>query len=710
MKKAISNFSLSCFKRTKNFLELFLLILMISGLTVKSQNINQFFPEKDLVTTGIYYYPEHWSESQWERDIKKISDMGYEFVHLAEFAWFKMEPEEGKFDFAWLDKVVNLCAKYNLKVVMCTPSATTPTWMRVNYPETFIMDGHYIRAENGTRGLESIVNSKYRMFVEKIVTEIAKHYGKKENVTGWQIDNEPPALPDYSTSSQEAFRQWLKNKYKTIDVLNLAWGTAFWSQWFNSFDQVIIPNTNLVGWWGNNPHALLDFKRYSADAEAQFLDFQADILRNYISKNQYITTNYTAVCTGSDPRRTKKLDFATYTAYPNGGSDNLGNLGFRLGNSDVILFASEYYKSVGGVSGVMEIQPGPVNWGSYNPLLLPGTVRMWLYHSFAAGGRLACSYRFRQVLYSAEQYHSGVIQTDGVTPSPGGEEYMQFMKEIKELRKQYKPDAKMPEKLAARSTAILWNLENYWTIDRQKQTWQWDTWNYPVKFMKITKSLGAQVDVIPETTDFSKYKFVIVPAYELVDSGLVKKWNDYAINGGHLIITCRTATKDRMGHFWEGEWAAPISNLIGAHVKATDMLSANAKGEVLMKSNLYTWNNWGDLLTPDKGTEILATYDNQFYKGHAAVVKHKIGKGDVTYIGVDTDDSRLEKDILQNIYTNSGATTEDYPKGVYVYWRDGFYVAVNYSSDNYTMNLPESAKIIIGENILKPAGVLVWSE
>ena len=684
--------------------------ILFACLSVQSQNVNQFFPEKNLITTGIYYYPEHWKESQWERDIKKISEMGFEFVHLAEFAWFKMEPEEGKFNFEWLDKVVNLCAKYNLKVLLCTPPATTPTWMRINYPETFIMDGHYIRAENGTRGLGSIVNHRYRNYVRSIVTEMAKRYGKNPNVIGWQIDNEPGAVSDYSPSSQEAFRTWLKNKYKTIDALNTAWGAAFWSQWFNNFSQVIIPNTNLVGWWGNNPHALLDFKRYAADAQAELLDFQATMLRNHISKQQYITTNYTAVSTGSDAMRTKKLDFATYTAYPNGGSDNIGNQGFRLGNSKVILFAADYYKSVSGITGVMEIQPGPVNWGSYNPLLLPGTVRMWLYHTFAAGGKLACSYRFRQILYSSEQYHAGIMLTDGVTPSAGGEDYMQFMKEMKELRKQYKPGVSVPEKLAARSTAIVWNLENYWSIDRQKQTGQWDTWNYPIKFMEIAKSFGAPVDVIPETADLSKYKVVIVPAYEMADAALVNKWNDYAANGGHLIVTCRTATKNRMGHFWEGETAAPITTLIGAQVKATDMLSNYAQGDIVMNSTHYKWNNWADLLEPGKNTEVLATYDKQFYKGKAAVVTHKIGKGSVTYIGVDTDDSVLEKDILRNIYNGSGATTENYPEGIYVYWRDGFYVAVNYSSENYTMTIPNSAKIIVGERTLKPAGVVVWSE
>jgi len=283
------------------------------------------------------------------------------------------------------------------------------------------------------------------------------------------------------------------------------------------------------------------------------------------------------------------------------------------------------------------------------------------------------------------------------------------MKEITELRKHYKPATKVPQKLVERSTAIVWNLENYWTIDRQKQTNQWDTWNYPIKFMEIGKSLGAPVDVVPETSNLSKYKFVIVPAYEMADASLISKWKDYVTNGGNLIITCRTATKDRRGHFWEGELAAPLSGLIGAHVKATDMLSPYAKGDILMKGTHYNWNNWADLLLPDKHTEVLAAYDNQFYKDKPAVVKHKIGKGSVIYIGVDTDDGKLEKDVLREAYLAAGATVEDYPTGVYVYWRDGFHIAVNYSSNNCSINVPANAKVIIGEKILKPAGVLVWT-
>ncbi|HEX3023636.1 MAG TPA: beta-galactosidase [Chitinophagaceae bacterium] len=687
-----------------------LIILFFIFSSVKGQNAARFFPEENLITTGIYYYPEHWNENQWERDIKKIADMGYEFVHLAEFAWFKLEPEEGKFNFTWLDKVVNLCQKHNLKVLMCTPSATMPAWMRDKYPETHIMYGNYLRGENGTRGLGSIVNPKYKFFVERIVAEMAKHYGQNKNVIGWQLDNEPDAKTDYSPSSQIAFRQWLKNKYKNIDSLNTTWGNAFWSQWFNNFNQIIIPNTTLVNWWGNNPHALIDLKRYSADAQANFLDFQSTILRKYITANQYITTNYTAVSPFANPRLTKKMDFATYTAYPNGGGGNLGNLGFRLGDSKTVLFASEYYKSVGGFTGVMEMQPGPTNWAGFASLLYPGAVRMWLYHSFAAGGRVACSYRFRQILYGSEQYHAAVIKTDGVTPSQGGEEYIQFNKEIKQLRELYKPNAQIPEKLTARKTAIVWNLENYWTIDRQKQNTQWDTWNYPIKFLEMAKSFGAPVDVVDEKADLTNYKVVIIPAYQMADASLIKKWNDYVAQGGHLIITCRTATMNRDGHFWEGETAAPLSNLIGAHIKTTDMLPPYNKGDILSNQNHYAWNIWGDLLLPDEGTTALATYNDQFYKGKAAVVKHSIGKGSVTYIGTVTDDMKMEKEILKDNYIDAGATVENYPAGVYVYWRDGFYVAVNYSSNNFEMNVSATAKILIGDKTLKPAGVLVWSE
>ena len=190
---------------------------------------------------------------------------------------------------------------------------------------------------------------------------------------GWQLDNEPEAKEDYSPGSQTAFRAWLEKKYKNIDALNRAWGAAFWSQSYSDFNQIKIPNANLVGWWGTNPHALLDFKRYASDTQADFLDFQVSILRPLISKNQFITTNYTATTQVADPRRTKKLDFNSFTSYPNKGNPNLGEKGFRLGDPKELSFAFGFFKLQNNISGVMELQPGYVNWGAINPLLQPGS-------------------------------------------------------------------------------------------------------------------------------------------------------------------------------------------------------------------------------------------------------------------------------------------------------------------------------------------------
>ncbi|ULT40637.1 beta-galactosidase trimerization domain-containing protein [Niabella defluvii] len=146
-----------------------------------------------------------------------------------------------------------------------------------------------------------------------------------------------------------------------------------------------------------------------------------------------------------------------------------------------------------------------------------------------------------------------------------------------------------------------------------------------------------------------------MPAYEMVDSLLVQKWKDYVDRGGHLVVTCRTGVKDRFGHFWEDETAAPVAQLVGARITATDMLAAHHKGDILMNDRHYQWNDWADLLEPAAGTEVLAVYDNQFYKGNAAVVQRKIGKGTVWYIGVSTDDAKLETALLKkSIYESRG--------------------------------------------------------
>lgn len=664
---------------------------------------------ENLMEVGSYYYPEQWPEADWERDMKNMSELGFEFTHLGEFAWSTMEPEEGKFDFAWLDKSIALAEKYNLKVILCTPTPTPPAWLVRKYPEILIVNADGRTIEHGARQHASWESEIYRQYVERVVSELAKRYGNNKAVWGWQIDNEPSHYSsfDYSENAQKAFRRWLENKYKTIDKLNMTWGNAFWSQAYNNFEQIKIPNSKELVQQAN-PHAILDFKRYTADAAANFVLWQQDLLKKQVSADQWVTTNLMADHSIVDPLRFKEMDFITYTKYMVFGDAGHGPQGFRVGISSGIGLANDLFRNINGTTGVMELQPGQVNWGSINPQTMPGAVRMWIYHVLAGDNKFVCNYRFRQPLSGGEQYHYGIMQPDGISVSTSGNEYVQFTNELKTLRNEYNPKAIQPREYAARKTAILYNPDNRWEMEYQPQTYQWDFMKHLHKYYQILQSFVVPVDVIDETSDFSSYPFLIAPAYQLLDKTLTERWKSYAENGGHLILTCRTGQKDREAHLWNEKFSAPIYDLIGAKELFFDMLPENIYGEVSAAGKSYKWNNWSDVIDPVEKASVWAEYNDQFYKGKASVTSVKHGKGTVTFIGTDTDDGELEKDMLRKVYEQAGIGIEDLPEGMVMLWRHGFWIGMNYSSETREINIPDNAKIIIGQKILKPAEVVVW--
>ncbi|NDW10176.1 beta-galactosidase [Dysgonomonas sp. 520] len=692
----------------KNYLYLLSIFLWMPIIAL-SQQLKVIDNDK-LMEIGTYYYPEQWPENEWERDIKKIKDLGLEFTHYGEFAWSTMEPEEGRYNFDWLDKAIELAAKHNLKVILCTPTPTPPAWLTNKHPDVLIKNSEGRIIQHGGRQQASWNSLVYRNYVEKIVTMMAKRYANNKTVWGWQIDNEPSHYSsfDYSDNAQKAFRQWLEKKYTTINNLNTAWGTAFWSQTYNNFEQIIIPNGKET-LQKPNPHAMLDFKRFTGDAVSDFVLWQQDLLKKHIPAHQWVTTNLMADHSIVDPLRFKKLDFVTYTKYLVAGFDmGHGEQGFRMGSSNAIGFANDWFRNITGTTGVMELQPGQVNWGWYNPQTMKGTVRMWIYHVMAGGNKFVCNYRFRQPLTGLEQYHYGIMQTDGTSVSTSGEEYTQVAKELRLLRKEYNPEATAPKSYSDRKTAILYSTDSRWDMEHQPQTFQWDYVKHINKYYKILQSFVAPVDVIDETHDFSQYPVLIVPACQLLDKKLVARWKEYADNGGHLVITCRTGQKNRQAHLWNEKLSAPIYDLIGAEELFFDMLPEERTAHIKMDGNNFKWNNWADVVKPSKNTEIWASYSDQFYEGKAAVTRTKSGKGSVTFIGVDSDDAKTETVVLKKVYDRANIGTENLPEGVVMQWKHGFWFAMNYSSVVQTINIPANSKIIIGQKDLKPAEVVIW--
>lgn len=684
------------------------------GEKIKGKENNQvsqeFFNPSDLMQIGAFYYPEQWDKNQWERDLNNMGKLGFDFTHFAEFSWAFLEPEEGKFDFSWLDHAVDLADKAGLKVVMCTPSLCPPAWMGEKYPEIYLVGSDGRRKEHGIRAHASITNTVYRKFVKQIAEELGKRYGNDPRICGWQLDNEPLAVPDYSPSARLAFQEWLKNKYNTIDKLNEVWVGSFWSTKYDRFEQVLIPNEDMNDEDKLSPHALLDFKRFTADATAGFLNEQARIIKKYKLPSQWITTNYVNATTGSDPRRSTELDFPCFTLYLVSGGNELGGINFRTGNPYRLYEACDYFRPINGVTGIMELQPGQVNWASINPMLQPGTVHMWIMQALGGGCSFVCTYRYRSPIRHSEMYHDGIVGTDGETLTQGGREFAEAIANIKKLRKVANVKAVLPERIAKRKTAVLWSHDVMWDLDIQRQTRLWSTWQNRNTYTSAIKSTGAPVDFIRETDDFSKYPFLVAPAYQLIDEQLVQKWTKYAENGGHLILSCRTGHKDKNGHFFEAPLAKPIRSLIGADIEFFDMLLPEMKGKVKTPNSIFEWNRWSEILTPYPGTQTLASYSDQFYNGKAAVTSRKLGKGSVTFIGVSSINGQLEREIIRSVYLKANVEIEDLPKGVYMEWRDGLFVAVNYSGETVKISVPETGKIILGENPLQPVQSVIWTE
>jgi beta-galactosidase len=462
---------------------------------------------------------------------------------------------------------------------------------------------------------------------------------------------------------------------------------------------------------------LLDFQLFNAQALAEGLRFQAQLLKSNVASTQWVTTNfayYKFLPSVDLFLNQKDFDFACHTMYLLSTylDSPSGPLAHRLGSGLGLSFSTEFAQSVNGYTGIMEIQPGQINWGAWNSQPLPGAVRMWLWHAFSVGDRFISAYRFRQPLRGGEHYHAGIMETDGVTLARGGKEFVEAIAEMKALRKTQKPVEKLPKDVQSRKTAFLWKQANWLDMDNEPHTRQWESYRHFLDYYEGLKTMGSPVTFLQETDEFDPkiYPFMVAPAYQLVDQKLVAKWKKYAEAGGHLILSCRAGQKDQLGHLWEGPLYQPILDLIGAKVKYWDQLPASVTGKVIFRARLFDWNIWSDVLQPNPGTETLATHHDQFFVGEPTVTRKKYGKGSVTYIGTWSKNGELEREVMRKVYEEGGATILDLPKYVFSEYRDGLRIATNYSSFDYQIDVPHNTKFLIGEMVLKPGQVSVWKE
>lgn len=469
-------------------------------------------------TLGVCYYPEHWPEDQWVEDAARMVTSGLTWVRIGEFAWSKLEPTPGDLQFEWLDRAIDVLGAAGLHVVLGTPTATPPPWMLDKYPDLMVAGPDGVSKNFTSRRHYCFSHQGYRREAVRITEIFAERYGKNPYVQAWQTDNEygcHDTTLSYSPSVLHGFREWLAQKYQSLDALNRAWGNVFWSMEFTNFDQVQLPIRTVAQ---ENPAHVMDFRRYSSEQVVDFNRAQVDIIRRHTDAP--ITHNYMGRITEFDHYQVgQDLDIASWDSYPIGFlSDRLEATPahkqrfLRQGDPDFQAFHHDLYRAVGkGRWWVMEQQPGPVNWAPYNPAPLPGMMRLWAWEAFAHGAEAVCYFRWRQAPFAQEQMHAGLLRPDSAD-APGLKEAAQVADELAQM-----PDVSP----GAAKVGLVFDYASAWAWDIQPQGADFDYFRLVFAFYQSLRRAGLSVDILPpDATDLSGYRLVLAPGLMTLSDAL----------------------------------------------------------------------------------------------------------------------------------------------------------------------------------------------
>ena len=469
---------------------------------------------------GTCYYPEHWPEDIWEEDARQMAELGLTWVRIGEFAWSRLEPSEGQFNFEWLDRAFDTLHRHGLKVVLGTPTATPPKWVCDKYPDMFARDVQGNLRKFGSRRHYCFSHLGYREQCRDIVTRLAERYGSHPALGAWQTDNEygcHDTTLSYSDAARLGFQRWLANKYgNDISKLNAAWGNVFWSMEYAGYPEIDLPNLTVTE---ANPAHWLEFRRYTSDQVVAFNRLQCDIIREY--SNAPISHNYMGRITDFDHFKVgEDLDIATWDSYPigfladrAGASEEKQRRYMRQGDPDFQAFHHDLYRSVGkGRWWIMEQQPGPVNWAPVNPDPLPGMVRLWTWEAFAHGAETVAYFRWRQAPFAQEQMHAGILRPDSAKATA----YFEAAQVAEELAQSPNTDCE------AADIAIIFDYDADFSWAALNHVKDGDYFELVFDHYRALRRLGVNIDILPALhTDFSNYQCIITPGLMHMDADLL---------------------------------------------------------------------------------------------------------------------------------------------------------------------------------------------
>ncbi|MEK3882784.1 beta-galactosidase [Paenibacillus sp. PL2-23] len=688
--------------------------------------MNQPTTALDHLRLGVCYYPEHWKEELWADDFRRMAELGISIVRVGEFAWSIFEPREGVFSFELFDKALELAHQHGLQIIMGTPTATPPAWLTQKYPEVLNVNFNGQTIEHGLRRHYNYNSPKYRELCAIIVRRMAEHYRDHPAIVGWQIDNEfnCEISEFYSPADHAAFREWLQRKYGSLEALNEAWGTVFWSQTYTDWSQVHLSRMTTAG-KQPNPHLYLDEKRFISDSVIDFAKVQVDIIRE-IAPRHWVTTNGLFGHLDSHRMTDELLDFFSYDSYPQFSTI------FQDPNEESPLADRGWSQTLSTVRSispqfcVMEQQAGPGGWVNRldMPSPKPGQMRLWTYQSIAHGANMVVYFRWRTATFGHEMYWHGL-----------NDYHNRENRRIREARgigrELAEAGARIASTLYKAEVAIVRDYDNEW--DGEYDVWHGPFyWQSRTAWYKALTRRHIPCDTLclrQGTTleELRKYKALIYPHAAIMTDEAAALLEEYVSQGGIVVFACRTGYKDDRAQCYMRPFPGAAAKLCGISVEEFTMvkgtraavrmnwLSDESAGIAAADTAADRFN---DVLLPESDTvEIIATYASDHYAGKPAVTRNAFGQGEAWYYGAVFDEASAAQVISRIGLQSPAEGILELPPQVELAIREDaagpLYFLLNYAEEPAEMTLREAkTDLLTGRKLqgtisLEGFGVLV---
>lgn len=635
------------------------------------------------IAHGADYYPEQWLSYPGiiEKDIKYMKEAKINIVTMGVFAWVMEEPEEGRYEFDWLEGIIEKLHHEGISVMLATPSGARPAWLDRKYPEVLRVTEGRQRNLHGMRMNHCYTSPKYRELVFEIDSALAKRFAHHPAVVGWHVSNEYHG-ECHCPLCQAAFRTFLQKKYHSLDSLNDAWWSTFWSKKYTAWDQIESPSSR-----GEKALSALelDWKRFVTAQTKSFMEMEISAIRPY-NRDLPVTTNMIGSFPEIDyPKFKDVLDVAGLDVYPQWGRDDsvADEAGFQ--NDITRCLLDKPYL-------LMETTPSMTNWEAVCQPKRPGVHMFSSIQALAHGADSFMMFQWRQGLGGYEKFHGAVIGHDGKADT-------RVFREVKEVGERLERLSEIRGSVTDAKVALVFDWNNRWAVKASKGPREGiDPDRIAFEYYSVLAAMGFDVDVIDSEHTFDGYRLVVAPILYMVKQGVSERLRQFVWDGGTFLATCFSGVVDENDRCFFGGAPGPLEDLLGIKSEELFTLYPWQKNSIVSPTFLTSdCDFWCDVIRIDHA-DAVATYARDYFKGGAAITCNRYGEGTAWYVGTHIQASLIKEIFLKLVsLARIKPNLASMPEGVRVHERKKngrtYLFCLNSNPEPVTVNLPESVGV-----------------